>query len=162
MQWLTSCWNLVDWQKDSLHLASMVSFILLELCELDVFLLSWPGPSQSSSSGNYPGKYSSGRSRSCPSYCIGRHFLRIGYDVNKLKVVFVFWKSLNPMKMILDSAMASKMKNINPKKNFIFLTQRWFSSKKKLHGLSEEPNPSKYKSLSMLWQLEKLQCNYIL
>ena len=72
MQCFTSCWRLVDWQKD---LASRVSSILMELCELEVFLLSWPEPSQSSSPGSSPGKYSSGRSRSCPCHCIGGHFL---------------------------------------------------------------------------------------
>ena len=49
MQFFTSYWRLVNWRKDSLDLASKVSSILLELCELEVFLLSWPGPSQSSS-----------------------------------------------------------------------------------------------------------------
>ena len=49
----------MDWQKDSLDIASWVSSILLELCELEVFLLSWPGPSQSSSPGSSPGIYSS-------------------------------------------------------------------------------------------------------
>ena len=52
MQCFTSCWRLVDWQKD---LASRVSSILMELCELEMFLLSWPEPSQSSSPGSYPG-----------------------------------------------------------------------------------------------------------
>ena len=36
MQFLTSCWRLVDWQNDNLDLASRVSSILLELCELEV------------------------------------------------------------------------------------------------------------------------------
>ena len=40
MQCFISCSRLVDWQKD---LASRVSSILMELCELEVFLLSWPG-----------------------------------------------------------------------------------------------------------------------
>ena len=52
MQCLTSCWRLVDWSKDSLDLASRVSSMLLKLCELEVFLLSWPGPSQSFSPGS--------------------------------------------------------------------------------------------------------------
>ena len=99
MQCFTSCWRLVDWRKDSLDLASRVSSILLELCELEVFILSWQGPSQSSSPGSSPGKYSSGRSRSCPCHCIGGRFLRIGCDVNKWKVVFVFWKPWNPYKL---------------------------------------------------------------
>ena len=44
MQCFTSCWRLVDWRKDSLDLASRVSSILLELCKLEVFLLSWHSP----------------------------------------------------------------------------------------------------------------------
>ena len=34
----------MDWKKD---LASRVSCILMELCELEVFLFSWPEPSHS-------------------------------------------------------------------------------------------------------------------
>ena len=44
-QCFASCWRLVDWQKD---LASRVSSILMELCELEVFLLSCPGQSRDS------------------------------------------------------------------------------------------------------------------
>ena len=49
-------------------------------------------------------------------------------------------KTVKPLKMILDSAMASKMKNIDPKKNSLFYPEDGFHPKK-LHGLSEEPNP---------------------
>ena len=42
MHCFTSCWRLVEGREDSLDLASRVSSILLELCELEVFLLSWP------------------------------------------------------------------------------------------------------------------------
>ena len=42
--------------------------------------------------------------------------------------------------MILDSAMASKMQNIDPKKTSLFYPEDGFHPKK-LHGLSEEPNP---------------------
>ena len=35
----------MDGQEDNLNLASRLSSILLELCEVEVFLLSWPGPS---------------------------------------------------------------------------------------------------------------------
>ena len=35
----------MDGQEDSLDLASRLFSILLELCEVEVFLLSWPGPS---------------------------------------------------------------------------------------------------------------------
>jgi hypothetical protein len=42
--------------------------------------------------------------------------------------------------MILDSAMASKMTNIDPKKTSLFYPKDGFHPKK-LHGLSEEPNP---------------------
>jgi hypothetical protein len=38
-------------------------------------------------------------------------------------------KTVKPLKMILDSAMASKMKKYLPQKNFTFLPGRWFSSK---------------------------------
>jgi hypothetical protein len=42
--------------------------------------------------------------------------------------------------MILDSAMASKMKNIYHKKTSLFYPEDGFHPKI-LHGLSEEPNP---------------------
>ena len=130
----------MDCQKEILDLASRVSSILLELCELEVFLLSWPEPSQSASTGSSPGKYSSGRSRSCPCHCIGGHFLWIGYDVKKMKSCLCILETIKPLKMILDSAMASKMKNIDPKKTSLFYPEDGFHPKK-LHGLSEEPNP---------------------
>ena len=41
----------MDGQEDSLDLASRLSSILLELCEVGVFLLSWPEPSVLFSSG---------------------------------------------------------------------------------------------------------------
>ena len=123
MQGFTSCWRLVDWQKD---LASRVSSILMELCELEVFLLSWPGPSQSSSLESSPGKYCSGRS----CHCTGGHFLWIDWYVNKWEVVFVFWKPLNPQKLYWILQWPPKWKIFTTTKNFTFLPGRWFSSKK--------------------------------
>ena len=73
--------RLVEGQEDTLDLASRLSSLLLELCEVEVFLLSWPGPSQLSSPRTSTGKYSSGHCRSCH-----RHWkasLVIGCDVNK-------------------------------------------------------------------------------
>ena len=49
--------------------------------------------------------------------------------------------------MILDSAMASKMKNIDHKKTLLFKTEDGFHPKK-LHGLSEEPNPLSHQATS--------------
>jgi hypothetical protein len=57
-------WRLVDRQEDSLDFASRLSSILLELCEVEVFLLSWPGQSQSSYPRTSPGKYSPHHCRS--------------------------------------------------------------------------------------------------
>ena len=126
MQCITSGWRLVDWQKD---LASRVSSILMELCELEVFLLSWPGPSQSSSPGSSPGKYSSGRSRSCPCHCIGGHFLWIDWYVNKWEVVFVFWKQLNPYKWYWILQWHPKWKIFTPKKLNFFTRKMVFIKK---------------------------------
>ena len=137
MQCFISCWRLVDWQKD---LASRVSSILMELCKLEVFLLTWPEPSQSASPGSSPGKYSSGRSRSCPCHCIGGHFLWIDWYVNKWEVVFVFWKQLNPYKWYWILQWHPKWKIFTTKKTSLFYPEDGVH-KKKLHGLSEEPNP---------------------
>ena len=49
-------------------------------------------------------------------------------------------ETIKPLKVILDSAMASKMKNIDPKKSSLFNLEDGFHPKK-IHGLSEEPNP---------------------
>ena len=62
------CWRLVDRQEDSLDFASRLSSILLELCEVEVFLLSWLGQSQSSYPRTSLGKYSPRRCRSYPRY----------------------------------------------------------------------------------------------
>ena len=72
---------LVDGQEGSLDLAKRLSSILLELCEVKVFLFSWPGPSQSSSPWNSTGKYTSSRRRICLYYW--RASLVIGCDVKK-------------------------------------------------------------------------------
>ena len=127
MQCFTSCWRLVDWQKD---LAIRVSSILMELCELEVFLLSWPVRSQSSSPGSSPGKYSSCRSRSCPCPCIGGHFFWIDWYVNKMRSCLFILETVKPLKMILDSAMASTMKNIYHKKTLLFYPEDGFHPKK--------------------------------
>ena len=139
MQCLTSCWRLVDWQKDSLDLASRVSSILLELCELEMFLLSWPGPSQSSSPGSSPGKYSSGHSRSCHCHCIGGHFLWIDCYVNIWEVVFVFWKPWTT-KNYIGFFNGIQNEKYLPQKTLLFYLEDGFHPKK-IHGLSEEPNP---------------------
>ncbi len=49
-------------------------------------------------------------------------------------------KTVKPLKIILDSAMASKIKNIDHKKTSLFHLEDGFHPNK-LHGLSEEPNP---------------------
>ena len=49
-------------------------------------------------------------------------------------------ETVKPLKIILDFAMASKMKNIDHKKNSLFHPEHGFHPKKP-HGLSEEPNP---------------------
>ena len=59
-------------------------------------------------------------------------------------------KTVKPLKMILDSAMASKMKNIYHKKNSLFYPEDGFHPKK-LHGLSEEPNPLEGPSTAVSW-----------
>ena len=45
-------------------------------------------------------------------------------------------ETIKPLKVILDSAMASKMKNIDPKKSSLFNLEDGFHPKK-IHGLSE-------------------------
>ena len=127
MQCFTSCWRLVDWQKD---LASRVSSILMELCELEVFLLSWPEPSQSSSPGSSPEKYSSGRNRSFSLQLYWRAFLVNWLVCKQMRSCLCILETVKPLKIILYSEMASKMKNIYHEKNFTFLPGRWFSSKK--------------------------------
>ena len=50
-------------------------------------------------------------------------------------------ETIKPLKMIFDSAMASKIKKIFTTIKLHFFTQKMFFIQKKLHGLSEEPNP---------------------
>ena len=69
-------------------------------------------------------------------------------------------KTVKLLKMILDSAMASKMKNIYHKKASLFLPGSWISSKKKLHGLSEEPNLLTVFVLKKFVKKETIKVNY--
>ena len=57
-----------------------------------------------------------------------------------MKSCLCILEAIKPLKLILDSAMASKMKNIDPQKT-LFLYPEDRLHPKKLHGLSEEPNP---------------------
>ena len=119
MHCFTSCWRLVDGQENSLDLASRVSSILLELSELELFLLSWPGPSQSCSPGSSPGKYSSCRSRS--SLAIALEGISCYWlCCSQMKSHLCILETVKPLKIILDSSMASKMKNIDPKQVHFF------------------------------------------
>ena len=130
MHCFTSCWRLVDGREDSLDLASRVSSILLELCELEVFLLSWPGQSQPSSPGSSLRNYSSGRSRSCPCHCIGGLFLW-------LAVMWTYEKSSlysgnhKNSKKLFGFCNGIQNEKYWPIKKFTFFPRRWFSSKKK-------------------------------
>ena len=56
-------------------------------------------------------------------------------------------ETVEPLKIILDYAMSSKIKNIYRKKTSLFYPQDGFHPKK-LHGLSEEPNPFELQNLS--------------
>ena len=104
-----------------------MSSVLLELGELEGFLLSWPGPSESfapgSSSENIP-------------LAVAEASLAIA-----LKGIYCDWlwckqiiscvcimETKKPLKNSLDSARTTKMKNIDQKNHF--LPQRWFSSNK--------------------------------
>ena len=49
-------------------------------------------------------------------------------------------ETIKPLNIILDSAMASKTKNIDQKKSSPFYPEDGFHPKK-IHGVSEEPNP---------------------
>ena len=122
-----------------LDLASRVSSILLKLCTLEVFLLFWPGPLQSSSLGSSPGKHYSGPTRNCPCYCIRGHFLWLAV-MQRMKGCLCNLVTIQPPRIIMDSAMASKiLKKILTPKKLTFFTLDVFHPKK-THGLLEEPN----------------------
>ena len=131
MHCFTSCWRLVDGREDSLDLASRVSSILLELGELEVFLLSWPGPSQSSSPGSSPGKYSSDLAEA--SLAIALEGISCDWLwCKQMKSCLCILETIKPLKVILDSAMASKMRNIDQKKNHFFTQKMVFIQKKSM------------------------------
>ena len=78
-----------------------------------------PGPSQSSSSGSSPGKYSSCRSRS--SLAIALEGISCYWlCCSQMKSHLCILETVKPLKIILDSSMASKMKNIDPKQVHFF------------------------------------------
>ena len=69
-------------------------------------------------------------------------------------------ETIKPLKMILDSAMASKIKNIDPKIISLFYPKDGFHPKK-LHGLLEEPNPLRKENLYKS-DLRKFRCFCVL
>ena len=94
--------------------------LLLELCELEVFLPSSSWQLHSSSPGSSPEKYSSCHSRGCPSHCIEKSSLYSGNH--------------KTLKIILEFLMASTKKNIywHTKKNSLFYPKDSFHPKKSM------------------------------
>ena len=137
MQCFTSCWRLVDWQKD---LASRGSSILMELCFSWRFFSS-PGQSRHSPLLlRVPQEIFLWPNQTLPLPLHWRAFLVNPLICKQMRSRLCILETIKPLKMILDSAMASKMKNIYHKK-LNFFTQKMVFIQKKLHGLSEEPNP---------------------
>ena len=75
-----------------------------------------------------------------------------------MKICLCILETIKPLKVNLDSAMASKMKNINPQKSSLFLPQRWFSSNKNPWSLEKTKPLRQNSNIQIVMKYKNTNC----